>query len=86
MPQAGITYAQNMKDLKKMANGNVLLAFKNSTTSGKAFQKAVQRVVKQKGKVLYRTLKVTFEGRDFDETMTKEEVVEALKTKVCGTC
>ena len=101
-PGQGMTYAQILKDLKqnvkpdeaevtihnvrKTENGNVLVAFKNSTMSGKAFQEAVQRVVKEKGKVTLRTPKVTIEVRDLEETATKEEVVEALRTVVEGTC
>ena len=57
-----------------------------STTGGKAFQKAVQEVVKEKGKVSLRTQEFTLEEQDLDETMTKEEVVEALRTVVDGTC
>ena len=54
--------------------------------SGKAFQEAVQGVVKEKGKVTLRTPRVSLEVRDLDETATKEEVVEALRTLVEGTC
>ena len=39
-------------------------------------------IVKEKGKVTLRTPKVTIEVRDLDETATKEEVVEALRTVV----
>ena len=101
-PRAGTTYAQIVKDLKKnvkldevdvtihnvrkTAGGNVLLAFKCSTTSGKAFQEAVQKVVKEKGKVSLRTPKVTFEIRNLDERVTKDELVNALRTLVDGTC
>ena len=101
-PEAGMTYAQILKDLKqnvkpdevdvtihsvrKTVNGNVLLAFKSSTTSGIAFKETVQRAVQEKGKVSLRTPKVTLEVRDLDETTTKEEVVEALRTVLEGTC
>ena len=97
-----MTYAQILKDLKqnvkpdeaevtihnvrKTTNGNVLVAFKSSTTSGKASQEAVQVVVKEKCKVTLRMPKVTIEVREFDETATKKEVVEALRTVVEGTC
>ena len=78
--EAGMTYVQILKDLRqnvkpdkvditihivrKTANGNVLLAFKSSTTDGKAFQKAVQRFFKETGKVLLRMLEVP----DLEET------------------
>ena len=93
-PGADMTFAQIVKDLKqnvkpdvrKTAGGNIFLAFKSSTTSGKAFQEAVQKVVKEKGKVSLRTPKVTLGLRDLDETVTKEKVINALRTAVEGTC
>ena len=63
-PEAGMTYAQILKDLKqnvkpdevdvtihtirKTVNGKVLRAFKSSTTSGIAFKETVQRAVQEK--------------------------------------
>ena len=63
-----------------------MLAYKSSTTSGNASQEAIQRVVKEKGKVSHWMPKVTLEVRDLDETTTKEEFIEALRTIVGGTC
>ena len=64
-PGQGMTYAQILKDtpqnvnpdeaevtihnFRKTANGNVLVAFKSSTMSGKASQEAVQGVVEVEG-------------------------------------
>ena len=48
-------------NFRKTAGGNVLIAFKSFTTRGKALQKAVQEVSKEKGKVSLRTPKVTLE-------------------------
>ena len=75
-----MTYAQILKDLKqnvkpdkadvtihnvrKTENSNVLVAFKSSTTSGKASQEVVRGVVKEKCKVTLRTPKVTIKVRD----------------------
>ena len=73
-------------NVKKTANGNVLVAFKSSTTSGEAIQKAVQGILKDKGEVTLRTPKVTVEARELDETATKKDVVEALRTVVKRTC
>ena len=56
-------------NFRKTTNGNVLLAFKSSTTSDK---ESVQRDVKEKGTVSLRTLEV----RDLDETTT--EPVDAV--------
>ena len=93
-PGAGMTYAQIVKpdevdvtihNVRKTAVGNVLIAFKSSTTSGKAFQEAVQKVVKERGKVSLRTPKITLEVRDLDEIVTKEEVLNALRTVEEGT-
>ena len=95
-----MTYAQIVKDLKenvktdevevtipnvrKTSSGNVLLAFTSCTSSGKAFQEAIKKVVKEKGKVSLRTPKVTLEVRDLNEILTKDEVVNALRTVVNG--
>ena len=73
-------------NVRKTANDNGLLAFKSFTTSGKAFQEAVERVVKEKGKVSFRMPKGMLEVRDLDKTTTKEEIVEALRTIVDGVC
>ena len=59
-------------NVRKTENSNVLVAFKSSTSSGKAFQQAVQGIVKGKGKVTLRTPEVTIKVRDLDETVTKE--------------
>ena len=58
-----------IKDLKqnvrKTAKSNVLLAFKiSSIISRKAFQEAVQKIVKEKGKISLRMTEVTLEVRD----------------------
>ena len=68
--------------VRKIASGNFLLAFKSSTISGKAFQEAVMKVIKEKGKVSLKTPKFILEVRDLDETVIKEDVINALRTVV----